>query len=137
MISRGVKISIAGGVGEMVHVLSLGPFFFFFFFYNHALFVLGTKSLMQPKLCSEKTYKSQQPPASPPHRKNQTARNHRKSPSRLAPKILIPQTRKETIPTNVQVERPKPFCRLPQTKESFAKASKRWPEGEDSHRAFL
>jgi len=29
MISRGVEISIAGGVVAMVHVLSLGLFFFF------------------------------------------------------------------------------------------------------------
>jgi len=31
MISRGVEISIAGGGGEMICVLSLGRFFFFFF----------------------------------------------------------------------------------------------------------
>jgi len=31
MISRGVEISIAGGGGEMVRVLSLGRSFFFFF----------------------------------------------------------------------------------------------------------
>jgi len=49
MISRGVEISIAGGVGEMVSGLSLGLFSFLFIFSicNHALFVLGTKSLMQ------------------------------------------------------------------------------------------
>ena len=46
MISRGVEISIAGGGGEMVGVLSLGCCFFFLFC-NQALFVLGTKSLMQ------------------------------------------------------------------------------------------
>jgi len=48
MISRGVEISIAGGGGEMVRVLSLGRFFFFFFFFviMRSLF-LGTKSLMQ------------------------------------------------------------------------------------------
>jgi len=46
MVSRGVEISIAGGGGEIVHGLSLGCFFFSFFFCNHALFVLGTKSLM-------------------------------------------------------------------------------------------
>jgi len=41
MISRGVEISIAGGGGEMVRVLSLGRFFFFFFFLfcNHAFIV--------------------------------------------------------------------------------------------------
>jgi len=33
MISRGVEISIAGGGGEMVRVLSLGRFFLFFFFF--------------------------------------------------------------------------------------------------------
>jgi len=75
---------------------------------------------------------SQQPPASPLYGKNQTPRNHRKSPPRLAPKILIPQTRKETIHSTVKVERPKPFHRLPRTKESFAKASKRGPEGNDN-----
>jgi len=32
MISRGVEISIAGGVVAMVRVLSLGRFFFSFFF---------------------------------------------------------------------------------------------------------
>ena len=64
-------------------------------------------------------------------------KNHRKSPPRLAPKILIPQTPKETIHRNVQVERRKLFGRLPRTKESFAKASKHGPEGEDSDRAFL
>ena len=33
MISRGVKISIAGGRGEMVRVLPLGRLFLFFFFF--------------------------------------------------------------------------------------------------------
>jgi len=48
MISRGVEISIAGGGGEMVCVLSLGRFFssFFFFVIMRSLF-LGTKGLMQ------------------------------------------------------------------------------------------
>jgi len=32
MISRGVEISIAGNVGQMVRGLSLGRFFVFFFF---------------------------------------------------------------------------------------------------------
>ena len=63
--------------------------------------------------------------------------NHRKSPLHLAPKILILQTGKKTIHRNLQVESPKPFGRLPRTKESFAKASKGGPEGQDSHRAFL
>jgi len=33
MMSRGVEISIAGGGGEMVRGLSLGPFFSFFLFF--------------------------------------------------------------------------------------------------------
>jgi len=33
MISGGVEISIAGGGGEMVRVLSLGCYFSFFFFF--------------------------------------------------------------------------------------------------------
>jgi len=43
MISRGVEISIAGGGGEMVRVLSLGLisfFFFTFFFLSLFIFVL-------------------------------------------------------------------------------------------------
>ena len=46
MISRGVEISIAGGGGEMVRVLSLGRFFFFFFFsfFNQIVIMFkGTK----------------------------------------------------------------------------------------------
>jgi len=46
MISCGVEISIAGGAGEMVRGLSLGPLFFSFFVIMRSLF-LGTKSLMQ------------------------------------------------------------------------------------------
>jgi len=41
MISRGVEISIAGGGGEKVRVLSLGRFFFFFC--NHAFIVFRYK----------------------------------------------------------------------------------------------
>ena len=40
MIYRGVEISIAGGGGEMVRVLSLGRIFFFC---NHAFIVLRYK----------------------------------------------------------------------------------------------
>jgi len=39
MISRGVEISIAGGGGEMVRGLSLGPFFLFFFVMNSLLYL--------------------------------------------------------------------------------------------------
>jgi len=78
---------------------------------------------VQKALCSvsyeeKNTDKSQQPPASPLHGKIQTLGNHRKSPAHLEPKILIPQTRKATIHRDVQVERPKPFHRVHQTKES-------------------
>jgi len=46
MISRGVEISIAGGVGEKVRGLSLGPFFSFFsFFFCNQIVIMfkGTK----------------------------------------------------------------------------------------------
>ena len=44
MISRGVEISITEGGGDMVRVLSLGPFFFFFFFCNQIVIMFkGTK----------------------------------------------------------------------------------------------
>ena len=43
MISRGVEISIAEGVGEMVHVLSLGRFFFFFFCNQIVIMFKGPK----------------------------------------------------------------------------------------------
>ena len=117
-------------------------FFFSFFFLFFSFFVIMRylfevqKALWSASHEEKKTYKQQQPPASPPHRKNQTPRNHRKSPPRLALKMLIPQPCKETIHRNVQVERPKPFSRLPRTKESFAKAPKHGPEGEDSDCAF-
>jgi len=43
MISRGVEISIAGGGGEMVRVISLGRFFFFFFCNQIVIMFKGTK----------------------------------------------------------------------------------------------
>jgi len=43
MISHSVEISIAGGVGDMVHVLSLDPFFFFFSFCDPRFIVLMYK----------------------------------------------------------------------------------------------
>jgi len=45
MISRGVEISIAGGVVAMVRDLYLGRFFSFFVIMRYLF--LGTKSLMQ------------------------------------------------------------------------------------------
>jgi len=62
MISPGVEISIAGGGGEMVHVLSLGRFFFFlFFFCNHAFIVSKIpKASCSASYGENKTYKSKQ-----------------------------------------------------------------------------
>ena len=117
IISCGVEISIAGGGEEMVRVLSLGWFFelFLSFYCNHAFIVLGTKSLMQRELYENKNLQIQIS-----NRllhllmgKNQIPGNHRKSPPRLAPKILIPQTRKEIIHRNEEERDPKPFSRVP------------------------
>jgi len=47
MISRGVEISIAGGVGEMVRADPLVGFFFLSFLVIIRSLFLGTKSLMQ------------------------------------------------------------------------------------------
>jgi len=47
MISCGVEISIAGGVGEMVRVPISWLFFCLFFFVIMRYLFLGTKSLMQ------------------------------------------------------------------------------------------
>jgi len=54
MISRGVEISIAGGGGEKVRVLSLRRFFFFSFFCNHAFIVFRYKK-PHAALAMEKT----------------------------------------------------------------------------------
>jgi len=43
MISRGVEISIAGGVVAMVRVLPLGRFFFFFFCNQIVIMFKGPK----------------------------------------------------------------------------------------------
>ena len=65
----------------------------------------------------KKTYKQVPQPASPLHGKNQTPRVYRKSPPCLAPKIIKPQTQKETKHKNVEVERHKPLGRLTKRKE--------------------
>jgi len=49
MISHGVEISTAGGVGEMVCVYLL-VFFFFLFFVIMSYLFLGTRRLMQREL---------------------------------------------------------------------------------------
>jgi len=103
MISRGVEISITGGGGEMVRLLSLGRFFFFFFlfFCNHALFVSRYKKPYAAlTMKRKKPINAIPPPASPLYRKNQTPRVHRKSLPRLAPKIIYPRhVRKQYIET--------------------------------------
>jgi len=50
MISPGIEISIAGGGGEMVCVLSLGRFFFrvfFLFFFISCIHCYGTRTRIQ------------------------------------------------------------------------------------------
>jgi len=99
MISRGVEISIAGGGGEMVRVLSLGRFVFLFC--NHALFVSRYKKPYGAlAMKRKKPINAIPPPASPLHGKNQSPRVHRKSSPRLAPKIIYPRhVRKQYIET--------------------------------------
>jgi len=65
MISRGVEISIAGGGGEMVRGLSLGPFFLLVFsFCNHALFVSWYKKPYAPlAIKTKKRINANPPPA--------------------------------------------------------------------------
>jgi len=104
MISRGVAISIAGGVGEMVRGVISSSFFFllfFSFFCNHALFVSRYKKPCAALAMKRKIpINAYPPPASPLHGKNQIPRVHRKSLPRLAPKIIYPRhVRKQYIET--------------------------------------
>jgi len=100
MISRGVEISIAGGVVVMVSVLSLGQSFHFFFC-NDALFVSRYKKPYAAlAMKRKKPINANPPPASHLHRKNQTPRVHRKSLPHLAPKIIyLRHVRKQYIET--------------------------------------
>ena len=95
MNSRGVEISIAGGGGEMVRAYLLVVFFFC----NDASFVSRyQKAYAALAMKRKKPINANPPPASPLHGKNQTPRVHRKSPPRLAPKIIYPRhVRKQYI----------------------------------------
>jgi len=71
MISRGVEISIAGGGGEMVRVLSLGRFFFFSFFlffflfsflYQIVIMFKGTKDSCSASYGDKKPISKRHPP---------------------------------------------------------------------------
>jgi len=75
--------------------------FFIFIFYNHALFVSRYKKPYAALAVKrKKPINAIPPPASPLHGKNQTARVHRKSLPRLAPKIIYPgHVRKQYIET--------------------------------------
>jgi len=76
-------------------------FHFFHFFLNHALYVSRYKkpyAVLAMK--RKKPINANPPPASPLHGKNQTPGLHRKSPPRLAPKIIYPRrVRKQCIET--------------------------------------
>jgi len=72
---------------------------------------------MHHEICRKKNLNPKQPPTSPLHGKNQTPRIHRKNPPRLAPKTIIPQTRKETIHRDVQGRDPNPSAGSLKTKE--------------------
>jgi len=71
MISHGVEISIAGGVGEMVRVSYLLVIFFhFLIFCNHALFVSRYKTPYAAlAMKRKKPINAIPPPASPLHGK--------------------------------------------------------------------
>jgi len=119
-MTRGVEISITGGVVAMVRGPTSWLFFLFLCLHFFSSCVICFK--VQKALCNTsheetKTYKQVPQPTSPLHGKDQTPRVHTKSPPRLAPKIIQPQTRKETKHRNLEVERPKPFRRLTKTKE--------------------
>jgi len=57
MISRGVEISIAGGVVAMVCVLSLGRFVFCFVFCNHVFVVKVQETACSASYDKNKTNK--------------------------------------------------------------------------------
>jgi len=64
MISRGVEISIAGGGGEMVRVLSLGGFFLFLFllFFNQIVIMFkGTKDSCSASYGDKKSIRKRHP----------------------------------------------------------------------------
>ena len=63
MISRGVEISIAGCVGEMVRVLLSGLFFFFFFSLFYYLFKV--QSLFTRRYADKKPPLPPDPPKAP------------------------------------------------------------------------
>jgi len=86
---------------------------------------------MHREIWRKENLNPKQPPASPPHGKNQTPRIHRKDPPRLAPKTIIPQTRKETIHRDVQERDPNPSAGSPKTKERIDREGPTGPEGED------
>jgi len=76
-------------------------FSFFSFFWNHASFVSRYKKPYGAlAMKRKKPINANPPPASRRHGNNQTPRVHRKSPARLAPKIIYPRhVRKQYIET--------------------------------------
>ena len=120
MISRGVEISIARCVGEMVRVFLSGLFFFSFFFFFLSIHCYGTRIRMQPKL-----WRKQNPnhahhliigktPRPPPrvllrYRNNRSEdKNHEENPSKAPLNKRKPVgTKEQRVKTTIPPVRPK------------------------------
>ena len=70
-----------------------------------------------------------QPLALALHGKNQIPGIHGKNPPRLAPKTMIPQTRKEAIHRDIQERDPNPSTGSPKTKERIGSRRPDWARG--------
>ena len=106
-------------------------FFFLFFFLYHVLLVK-----VQELACIVRygVKKNLIPNNRPLHLLMGTIKHPEsigKNPPRLAPKRIIPQTRKETIHRDVQERDPNPSAGSPKTKERIDREGPTGPEGED------
>ena len=117
-------VNVGAGKQRSWSVLPLGRSFFFFFFISFFFYMMYSLFMVQELTCStsysvKKTFNPKQLHASSLHGKNETPTIHRKNPPRLAPKTIIPQTRKEIIHRDVQERDPNPSAGFPKTKETI------------------
>jgi len=73
---------------------------------------------MHRKIWRKENLNPKQLPPSPLHRKNETPLIHWKSPPRIAPKILIPTTYKDTIHRDLQESDPNTSASSAKTKKA-------------------